>query len=642
MEITRQLAAIMFADIAGFTAMMQENETNALHARKKLKDKLELEVSNHHGMVLEFKGDGAVCTFSSTLEAISAALAIQEEMQKDPVVPLRIGLHTGDILMGDGNIYGDGVNVASRIESFAIPGSILISGKAYDDIKNQENIYTRSLGKFQLKNVREEMEIYALSNPGIVIPEKENISGKGDKIHRNCILVLPFLNMSTGSGQDFFSDGLTEELISNLSRLKEMRVISRTTSMKYKGTSKDIKTIGSETGAGYIMEGSVRIQGNKLRITAQFVDATRDVHLWAENYQGTLDDIFDIQEKVSQKIVDALRIHLSGEEKNRLHKRYTENTEAYQLYLQGIFFWKKRNENGLRTAENFFKRAIKADPEYALAWAGLADTYSLMGEYTNISRRELYPKQMEAVNRALELDSHLAEAHISLAISLMLNEWNWSGAEKEFRIGLALNPNNATGHHWYGELLLFLGRTDLAFKEMSTAVSLDPVSQGILKDLGIHYYYTGNYDEAIKMALRTIELDPGFFPAYRLLSLCYTSKGLYDKALQENERWASLTGNRIKSDVAAAHILAVSGRQEEARKIIEQDNLEELLSGNDYRGVALVYTALGENDKAFEWLEKSYAHNEESLCSIMIDEKFETLRPDPRFKSLMKRIGLIN
>jgi len=645
MSSSRQLTAIMFADIAGYTAIMQDDEALALKLRNKLQKKLEEEVTTHNGRILEFKGDGALCIFTSTIEAVKASLALQLDMQTIPIVPVRIGMHTGDVVVEENSIYGDGVNIASRMESFAVPGSIFISGKVYDDIKNQKDIQTVSLGKYVFKNVKEQVEIFAISNPGIKIPDRENLEGKGEKVYENkstdrSIVVLPFINMSNDPEQEYFSDGLTEELISSLSRLKDMRVISRTTSMQYKGTQKDIKTIGRENGVKYIMEGSVRKHGNNLRITAQFIDANRDIHLWAETFRGTIDDIFDIQEMVSEKIVEALRIQLTREEQNILEKRYTDNTEAYQLYLKGRYFWKKRNEEGLKSAISHFEKALEKDPDYALAWAGLADTYSLMGEYTNISRRELFPKQMTAINRALEIDSRLGEAHISLGISLMLNEWDWKNSEKEFKLGIELSPNYATGHHWYAEWLLFMGKTEEAFKQISLAVELDRVSQGILKDKGIFYYYTGQFEEALKMGMMTLELDVNFAPAHRLLSLAYQGKRMFDKAISENQRWGELTGNKIKTDVALAEIYAVANKKEDASKIIAEVEAGKNLSGNDYRGMALVYAALGDNDIAFSWLEKSYEKHEESLCSLKIDPKMDPLRSDLRFNTMLKKIGL--
>lgn len=644
MSLSRQLAAIMFTDIAGYTAMMQEDETLALQLRNKLRVNLEEQVSLEHGRILEFRGDGALCYFTSTIEAVRSAIALQLEMQSVPIVPLRIGMHTGDVILEGNNIYGDGVNIASRMESFAIPGSIFISGRVYDDIKNQNDIQAISLGKFILKNVKEPVEMFAISNKGIIVPDKYNLTGKGKKIIENqpkerSVIVLPFVNMSNDSEQEYFSDGLTEELIANLSKLNEMRVISRTTSMQYKGSKKDIKTIRKETSVNYIMEGSVRKHGNNLRITAQLLDANEDVHLWAETFRGTVDDIFDIQEMVSEKIVEALRIQLTKDEQVMLEKRYTDDIGAYQLYLKGRHFWKQRNEEGLKSAIGYFEKALEKDPEYALAWAGLADTYSIMGEYTNISRRELYPKQMAAVNKALEIDSRLSEAHVSLGISLMLNEWDWKNAEKEFKLGIELNPKYANGRHWYAELLLFLGRTEEAFREISLAVELDPVSQGILKDKGIFYYYTGQYNNAIDMATMTLELDRNFVPAYRLLSLAYQGMKMYDEAIAENRRWGELNGNKIKTDVSLAEIYALAGRKEDSKKLI--DKIEgKKLSANDYRGMAQVYVALGENDTAFMWLEKSYQHHEESLCSLKIDPKMSPLRIDPRFNSMLRKIGL--
>ena len=639
MSKSRQLAAIMFADIVGYTAMMQEDEELAFELRSKLKDKLEDEVRNHGGRILEFKGDGALCSFNSAIEGVRAALGLQLAMQTAPFVPLRVGMHTGDVVVENDAIYGDGVNIASRMESFAVPGSIFISGRVYDDIKNQRDIQTVSLGKYALKNVKEEVEIYAVSNPGLQVPELHSLAGKGRKILQKSVMVLPFVNMTAEAEQEYFSDGLTEELILNLSRINDIRVISRTTSMQYKGTTKDVKTIGNETGVSYLVEGSVRKFKDDLRITAQFIDANKDTHLWAETYRGSMEDVFDIQEKVSAKIVDALRMQLSHKEKQTLQKRFTDDSQAYQLYLQGRFFWNKRDYEGLNIAIRYFEEALKKDPNYALAWAGLADSYSLMGEYTNISRREFYPKQMEAVSKALEIDDHLAEAHISLAISLMLNEWDWTNSEKEFKIGIDLNPNYATGHHWYSQWLLYHGRFDEALNEISLAIELDPVSQGIVKDKGIHHYYHREYDEAIATGLQVLELNSGFAPAHRLLSLAYAGKGLFNKAIGANQKWGELTRNRTKTEVSLVQIYAASGLKSQAARMIK--NIESGdLGANDIRGMALVYAALNENDMAFSWLEKSYEKHEESLCNMRIDPKLDSLRSDPRYDLLVKKIGL--
>jgi TolB-like protein len=640
MNATRQLAAIMFADIEGYTSLMQEDEVLTLDLLQKMKLSLESEVEKHNGKILEFRGDGALCIFLSTLEAVRAAMNLQLSMQQSPVVPLRIGIHTGDIIISNDAVFGDGVNIASRVESISTPGSIFITSRVYDDIKNQKEIRVASLGQFAFKNVKEELGIFAISNPGLVVPVQDSLHGKGERVRPGCIVVLPFANLSQDAHQDYFSEGLTDELISSLSRVKDLRVISRTTSMQYKGTQKDLRTIREETGASYIIEGSVRRHGNDLRITAQFIDAVRDLHIWSESYRGVIDNIFAIQESVAANIVDALRIKLTVDERDNLQKRFTENTEAYQLYLQGRYFWNKRNEEALQTAIRYFENALQKDRHYALAWAGLADTYNLLGEYTTRSRKELNPMAKAAAQQALAIDNQLAEAHISLASILMLGEWDWENAGKEFRIGLELNPGYATGHHWYAEWLLFHGRLEEAQREFAIATELDPISTAILKDQGMTYYYCGLYDKAIETSIKTLELDPEFITGYRLRSLAYHAMGMYDEAIAENERWGKLTGNETKTKLALANIYASAGRIEEAIKLTNEILDTQKLGGNDYRTMGHIYAALGNHDEAFKWLELSYARREEALCNINVDPKWDPIKDDPRFNEIVRKIGL--
>ncbi len=601
---------------------------------------METEVSLHKGKILEFRGDGALCRFNSTIEGVRAAIAIQLEMLAQPIVPLRIGIHTGDIIVSGDSVFGDGVNIASRVESFAVPGSVFISARVYEDIKNQKDIQVKSLGAYSLKNVKEQIQIYAISNPGLKVPDKGTLEGKGEKVRAGCILVLPFGNLSLDTRQDYFSDGLTEELISSLSRLKELKVISRTTTMQYKGTQKDLRTIREETGASYIMEGSVRIHGNELRITAQFIDAVRDIQLWSDAFRGVIENIFEIQESVASNIVDALRLHLTEDEKALLEKRYTENTEAYQLYLQGRYFWNKRNEESLQTAIRYFENALQKDTQYALAWAGLADTYNLLGEYTTRSRKELNPIAKAAAQQALLLDNQLAEAHISFASILMLGEWDWENSGNEFRIGIELNPGYATGHHWYAEWLLFHGRATEGLQEISLAAELDPISTAILKDQGMAFYYTRQYDKAYENAIKTLELNPDFITGFRLKSLSLQATGKFEEAITANEQWGKLTGDPVKTELSLAHIMATAGQKEEALSMTRAIVADQKLGNNDYRSIGQIYAALGNIDEAFKWLELSYIRREEALCNMKLDPKMDPLRDDPRFDALVKKIGL--
>jgi serine/threonine protein kinase/Tfp pilus assembly protein PilF len=472
-------------------------------------------------------------------------------------------------------------------------------------------------------------------------------SGEGERMAQiqaspflNSIAVLPFANLSAEKDNEYFSEGLTEEIIMNLSKLQMLKVIARGSIMRYVKEGKTHKQTAGDLGVQYLLEGSVRRQGRDLRITAQLIDALRDVYVWAETYRGTMADIFDIQEKVAAEIVQALQLRLSPDERQNLKKRFTENTGAYQLYLQGRFFWNKRSEAGLKTAIRYFEQAIEKDPHYALAWAGIADSYSLLGEFGNIPRKELYPKAEAAVNKALEIDNRLAEVHTSLASLLMLSKWDWANSEKEFKLALELNPNYATAHHWYSQWFLSMGRLEESLRMISRAAELDPVSQAILKDKGMALYYNRQYDEAIEMAGRTLELDPNYAAAHRLLSLAYQGRGVFDEAIVENQKWGALTRNKVETTVALAQLYAVSGQIEEAKKLIEVLEQDKLVIDQVYRGLALVYAALGENDTAFKCLERSYARHEEAILSLKVDPKVDPLRKDPRFIALLKKIGI--
>jgi len=426
----------------------------------------------------------------------------------------------------------------------------------------------------------------------------------------------------------------------NLSKLQMLKVISRGSITRYVKEGKTHKQTASDLGVQYLLEGSVRRYGSDLRITAQLVDAFRDEYIWAETYRGTMSDIFDIQEKVAAEIAQALQLRLSPDEKQNLKKRPTENTGAYQLYLQGRFFWNKRSEEGLKTAIRYFEQAIEKDPHYAVAWAGIADSYSLLGEFGNIPRKELYPKARAAVNKALEIDNRLAEVHTSLASILMLSQWDWANSEKEFKLALELNPNYATARHWYSQWFLSMGRLEESLQMISRAAELDPVSQAILKDRGLALYYNRQYDEAIEMARKTLELDPNYAAAHRLLSLGYQAKRMFDDAMVEHEKWAALTGNKLEAAVTLAQLCAVSGETEEARRLLQDVKRDKLVTDQIYRGLALVHVALGETDLAFKYLEESYERREEAILSLKVDAKMDPLRADPRFTALLKKIGL--
>ncbi|HEX9007211.1 MAG TPA: protein kinase [Bacteroidota bacterium] len=453
------------------------------------------------------------------------------------------------------------------------------------------------------------------------------------------IAVMPFADISADMDNKYFSDGLTDEIITKLSKLRKLKVVSRTSVMQYDRTGKPIRQIAGDLGVQYLLEGSVRKHGAQLRITTQLIDAGLDAYLWAETFDGTMGEVFDIQERVASRVVKALKVRLSPDEKRTLKRRATENTEAFQLYLKGRFFWNKRSREGLETAMRYFREAIDLDPKYAPAWVGIADCHILLTEYVATSRKEIFAKALEAVRKALEVDDRLAEAHASLGIITMLGDRNWKKAEQEYRTALSLDPNYATAHHWYAEWLSLQDRLTEALDEITLAASLDPVSPAIIKDKGLILYYGRDYDGAITFAQKALEMDAGIASAHRVLSLAYLAKGMFKEALAENERWGYAGARLVEVALGRALLHATAGNRPEALRILEALREDDTAGGNQGRGFALVYAALGEREQALEWLEKSYRDGEDSLSVLRADPKLDSLRGDPRFTELLRKAG---
>ena len=489
----RHLAAILFTDIVGYTTMMQKDELKAVHVINHYHRVLEKSVATHRGEILNNYGDGSLCSFSSVLEALNCAIELQRNLQLEPVVPLRIGLHVGEIFFENGKVLGDGLNVASRIQSLGTSNSILFSSEIHNKVKNQPEFKTLSLGSFHFKNVEDRIEVFALSNDGFTVPDRKKMEGKLESPVQKKIVVLPFENMSNEPDQEYFSDGLTEEIIADLCKLSSLHVISRTSAMVFKGSKKDVRTIGQELNVRYVLEGSVRKSGNKLRITAQLIDAPNDAHLWAEKFNGTLDDVFDIQEKVSHAIVDSLKLELTPQERAQLIEKSPVDPEAHELYLGGRYHINGVTHSELTIAIQHFEDAIRKEPNYALAYAGLACAYNYLGWFGGVAR-EVFPKSKQAAIRALEIDETLAEAHSVLGYAATFYDWDWAAAEREIERAIALNPNYAEGYLHYS---WYLG-SQLRFEEGRAAIvkagELDPLSLVIQANMSNYYQWKRDYD----------------------------------------------------------------------------------------------------------------------------------------------------
>jgi serine/threonine-protein kinase len=453
------------------------------------------------------------------------------------------------------------------------------------------------------------------------------------------IAVLPFVNESGNADNEYLSDGMTESLINSLSQLPNMKVIARSSAFRYKGKEIDLQKIAKDLNVQAMMTGRVVQRGDTLDISVDLTDTQNNTQLWGQRYTRKLSDVFAVQDEIAKQVADSLRVKLTGEQQERLTKRYTGNEESYQLYLRGRFYLNKHTTESAKKAVNYFKQAIEKDSNYALAYAGLSDAYDQLAGTAEAPPDKLYPQAHDAVTKALEIDNQLAEAHTSLAIIKQNFDWDWKGAESEYQQALALNPNDAIAHDSYGMFLANMRRFDEAFIHLKRAQELDPLSLYISKHIGTYYLFTSQYDRAIEQLRLTLELDPNFVMTYYDLGWAYAHKGMYPEAVAQFQKMLELEKDNSSAVSGLGYSYALWGKQDEAQKIIKQ--LEEM-SMRQYvsSDIASVYAGLGDKDRAFVWLEKMYLQREATITSLKIHPPFETLRSDPRFQDLLRRVGL--
>lgn len=459
---------------------------------------------------------------------------------------------------------------------------------------------------------------------------------------RKSIAVLPFVNMSPDRENEYFSDGMTEELITALSKIPGLHVAARTSAFAFKGKDQDVRRIGEQLGVSSVLEGSVRRAGDKLRVAAQLVDTSDGYHLWSETYDREMKDVFAIQDDISRAIVNALQLKLAGGKHATLIKRHTENLHAYHLYLQGRHFWNRRTEEWLTKAARCFEHAVGQDPNYALAYAGLADCFAVqaIAEYGALAPKEAMPKAKAAADKALTIDGLLAEAHTSLAHVEAFYDWQWAEAEKRFQRALALNPNYAIAHHWYAIHLAAMGRLDEALGEEKRAQELDPLSLFINKNLGTILFYARQFDQAVRQYRDTIELDPSFGRTHFFLGLAYEGLGRYDDAIAELKTAMAASGENTVMLAALGRTHALAGRRSAALQILDGLNKRASQHYVPAFSVAMLHMGLEDTNRGFEWLEKALEERSSWLTSLKVDPLFDSIRPDSRFAPLLKRVGL--
>jgi TolB-like protein/DNA-binding winged helix-turn-helix (wHTH) protein/Flp pilus assembly protein TadD len=454
------------------------------------------------------------------------------------------------------------------------------------------------------------------------------------------LAVLPLENLSGDASQNYFADGMTDELITDLAQISALRVISRTSVMVYKGARKPLPQIARELNVDAVVEGTVLHSGDRVRITAQLIEAATDKHLWSQSYEGELRDTLALQSRVASAIADQIRISLTPQEQAALKNVKVVNPEAYESYLKGRYFWNKRTADGLKVALAYFNEATDEDPKYAQAYSGLADTYALLGDwqYAVMTPKEAFPKAKAAAAKALDLDSTLGEAHNSLAFVLDGFDWNFDAAGNEFRRAIELKPGYATAHHWYAWHLGLLGRFDEAIAEMKKAQNLDPLSLIINADLAEILVLAHRYDESIAQSRKTIEMDPNFALARSQLAQAYLAKHLYAEAVEELRKAVQLSGDSPTCIANLARAYVAAGKRSEAEELLSVLKKRSSAAYSNAPEIAIIYVSLGDNDQAMDWLEKGY--EERFNPGVLLRPGFDPLRSDPRFQNLLRRIGL--
>jgi TolB-like protein/class 3 adenylate cyclase/Flp pilus assembly protein TadD len=609
----RSLAAVMFTDLAGYTALMEMDEQQAHDVVGKLKSIQKEAVSNFNGKIIKYIGDGTLITFSSAFDAVNCAIDIQKELLKESKIHLRIGIHLGEVVEENGDVYGDSVNVASRVENQAIPGSILITDKVYDEIKNHPELKTLFLGIFTLKNITQPVGIYAITTPGLRIPDtgepekKEPISDdKGlpifynlklpgrklrrtlaivfwiallafivvavvmdrkEKILEKSIAVLPFENLSDDETQEFFSDGITDDILLHLHKIGDFKVTSRTSAMKYKNVEKSIGEIGKELGVNYILEGSVRKEGDHVKVTAQLINARDDEHIWGEWYNAELTKIFDIQSDIASKIASALKTELTRKETRQISKIPTSNLQAYEFYLRGREYYFNYSPEANDIAIDLYHEAIGLDTSFALAYAGLGNAYARKGYYT--FEMKWLDSARTACEKSIHLDSALAEGYKGLAMVYDLTGDKVNAIHYGLK-AVAINPNYIQALHNLGVAYMETGRLDMAVEFYNKASNLDPDKSSHLDNYGEIYYMLDEEEKAVMVFQQSMKLIPDNIYSLLFLYKIYSIGKNLDETEEISMAIMNITGNQNEHYIRMMAACLISGNLEQSGAWVEK------------------------------------------------------------------------
>lgn len=679
---TRELAAIMFSDIVGYTAIMGRDEQRAMRALAAHRELLRSILPRFNGRLIGEIGDGTLSSFHSAVDAVNCAREIQASLASDSELRIRIGIHVGDVVFTEKTVLGDGVNVASRIHELAPPGGSCISERVYEEIRNKPEFQVKDLGEKKLKNVARPIRVYALTAvdaPGQPAPGLAAGVGKSMAKHRTLmvgagalllvaiiagiatlrrfapssagppatkppgvrsIAVLPLENLSGDPAQEYFADGMTDELITDLAKISGLRVISRTSVMKFKGEHREqLPEIARALNVDTIVEGSVLRVGDKVRITAQLIDAPNDKHLWAESYERDTRDVLTLQDEVASTIARQIDVALTPNEQAHLAKPRPVNPDAFEACLKGRYFLEKQTGEGFQKGREYFEQAIKIAPDFAPGYVGLGAYYVAAADFF-LSNQEAMPKAKKLLAMALRLDGTNADAHSWLGTIDQFYDYDWVAAEAEHRRAIELAPGSADTHARYGYVLMWQARFDEAERELKLAQLLDPLSPWNSVTMGSLFIFRGDYTKALEQCRKAVEIDPNFWPAYSYcFGLSYDLMGNHGQGLKAFEKGAAIEPGPW-SVAFLGRGYASSGNREQARKVIGQLNHLPAQMYVAPCAPALVYVALGENSTALDLLEKAYQERSGCVTNLKVLPGFDPLRSDPRFIALLKKVGL--
>ncbi|MFT6679113.1 MAG: adenylate cyclase, partial [Granulosicoccus sp.] len=588
----------------------------------------------------QYYGDGTLSVFNSAVKASECAIQIQRLLQEGDPLFVRIGLHIGDIVFDKTEVYGDGVNMASRIESLAVGGSILLSSNLNDELKNHTTISTISLGQFDLKNVSKPVEVFAISNDGIKIPQSTHLKSK-QKIVNNTIAVLPFVNYSDSKDNEYFSDGITEEIINALAKIKNLKVTSRTSSFFFKGKNMPMIEIGEKLGVSAILEGSVRLSNNSLRITAQLIQVEEDYHFWSETWDRKLENVFEIQDEVSLLIADKLREHFGHLEINEtLVTKQTENINAYEYCLKAKFHENKWNPEDVKSAISLYEKALALDSNYAEAHLGLANCYGFLGTTGFIPFEEGWKKTIEHTNQALEFNGHSSGVHYQLSNQAFFVECDYGKSLKEVKKAIEINPNNAEAQQFISFLYILAGERAKSSDHLNIALSINPLSDETHFFRAYFHYMIEDYTQSLEMLNRCLTANDKNIPAHSVKAICLLKLGRYDEVInyfddmpdeviiQGEETGIVGLAYALKKDAPNTSIYL--------EKLITLAKEENGFAADSY--LFMMYVVTGAIDKAFEWVAQAIKNNSSLLLLRYVDPLVDNLKKDARYDELKKTI----